>query len=47
MIRAAPSSREESLFENEIPEGVYDALIEAVHRHLPAMHRYLALRKKA
>lgn len=41
-----PSSREESLFENEIPEGVYDALIEAVHRHLPAMHRYLALRKK-
>ena len=36
-----------SLFENEIPESVYDALIEAVHRHLPAMHRYLALRKKA
>ena len=45
--RGYASSREESLFENEIPEGVYDALIEAVHRHLPAMHRYLALRKKA
>lgn len=45
--RGYASSREHSLFENEIPEKVYDALIEAVHRHLPAMHRYLALRKKA
>ncbi len=45
--RGYSSSREESLFENEIPESVYDALIEAVHRHLPAMHKYLALRKKA
>lgn len=45
--RGYASSREQSLFENEIPEKVYDALIEAVHRHLPAMHRYLELRKKA
>lgn len=45
--RGYASSREQSLFENEIPESVYDALIEAVHRHLPAMHKYLALRKKA
>lgn len=45
--RGYASSREQSLFENEIPERVYDALIDAVHRHLPAMHRYLALRKKA
>ena len=45
--RGYQSSREQSLFENEIPEKVYDALIEAVHRHLPAMHKYLQLRKKA
>ena len=45
--RGYSGAREMSLFENEIPESVYDALIEAVHRHLPAMHRYLALRKKA
>ena len=45
--RSYGSAREQSLFENEIPESVYDALIEAVHRHLPAMHRYLALRKAA
>lgn len=44
--RGYASTREQSLFNSEIPEGVYDALIEAVHRHLPAMHKYLKLRKK-
>ena len=45
-VRKYASSREEAMDASEIPVGVYDALIEAVHRHLPAMHRYLALRKK-
>lgn len=29
-----------------IPEQVYDSLIENVHKHLPAMHRYMAKRKE-
>jgi oligoendopeptidase F len=29
-----------------IPEAVYDNLITAVHKHLPAMYRYVAARKK-
>ncbi len=31
---------------NGVPESVYDNLIEAVHEGLPAMYRYVALRKK-
>lgn len=32
-------------YEN-IPASVYDSLIETVHQHMPAMHRYAAFRKK-
>lgn len=41
------SSRAYMLAENEIPEAVYDNLIEAVHNRLSLLHRYTALRKKA
>ncbi len=41
------SARHASLFDNAIPESVYDALVEAVHERLPLFHRYIALRKKA
>lgn len=34
------------LDKNNIPVSVYYSLIEAVHRHLPAMHRYMELRSK-
>jgi len=30
----------------DIPESDYDNLIETVHAHLPALHGYMALRKK-
>jgi len=40
------SALESSLFADNVPVSVYDTLIETVHRHLPAMHRYVALRKK-
>ncbi|MBR4702683.1 MAG: oligoendopeptidase F [Oscillospiraceae bacterium] len=40
------STLEASLFGNEIPTEVYHNLIEAVHQNLPAMYRYVALRKK-
>lgn len=29
-----------------IPESVYDNLVEAVHKHLPAMYRYISARKR-
>lgn len=45
--RNYPSTLEATLFPNAIPPSVYDALIEGVHRHLPAFHRYVSLRKKA
>ena len=45
-VRNYPSVRAMHLAEGNIPESVYDNLIETVHKHLPAMHRYMALRKK-
>jgi oligoendopeptidase F len=45
--RKYPNAREGSLFHDNVPVSVYDALIEAVHKHLPTNHRYLALRRKA
>ena len=39
------SVRAMHLDQGNIPEGVYDNLIETVHKHLPAMHRYMAERK--
>ena len=41
-----PSARAMFLDNGNIPEAVYDNLIEAVHAHLPAMYRYVGLRKK-
>lgn len=40
------SSMEAALATSDIPPAVYDQLIESVHRHLPTLHRYMALRKK-
>ena len=45
-MRNYPSVRAMHLDEGNIPESVYDNLIETVHKHLPAMHRYMAIRKK-
>jgi oligoendopeptidase F len=46
-VRGYPSARESSLFHDNVPLNVYDALIDAVHKHLPTNHRYLALRRRA
>ncbi len=45
-VRNYPSVRAMHLSNGNIPESVYDNLIETVHKHLPAMHRYVSLRKK-
>src|SRR5699024_3890615 len=45
-IRKYGSAREEALDNNNIPEEVYDNLVEAVNEKLPLLHRYTELRKK-
>ncbi|HPX28863.1 MAG TPA: M3 family oligoendopeptidase, partial [Sphaerochaeta sp.] len=45
-VRSYPSSREMSLFADDVPTNVYDRLIESVHNGLPVLHRYYELRKK-
>ncbi|HEX6922753.1 MAG TPA: M3 family oligoendopeptidase, partial [Bacillales bacterium] len=46
-VRNYDSARQAALDANHIPESVYDNLIETVHKHLPLLHRYVRLRKKA
>ncbi len=46
-IRKYDSSRQMYLEDGNIPEQVYDNLIETVQEHLPLLHRYVKLRKKA
>ena len=40
------SSLAAALFPDQVPPSVYDKLIAAVHRHLPALHRYYELRRR-
>ena len=44
--RRYPSTLAAALDRTEVPESVYFNLIEAVHRNLDKMYRYVALRKK-
>ena len=44
--RKYSSAREAALDGTNVPLSVYDNLIEAVHRNLDKMHRYVRLRKK-
>ncbi|WP_461202464.1 oligoendopeptidase F [Anoxybacillus sp. TBDG-1] len=45
-VRNYRSAREAALSKNQIPEAVYDNLIETIHRYLPLLHRYVQLRKR-
>ena len=44
--RKYASSLEASLAGSHIPTEVYDRLIESVHAHLPALHKYMEVRKE-
>ncbi len=44
--RKYPNAREASLDATNVPVSVYDNLIEAVHKNMDKMHRYVRLRKK-
>lgn len=46
-VRNHPSAREAALFADNVPVSVYDNLIATVHAHLPTVHRYLEVRRKA
>lgn len=45
-VRKHSSARASALHENNVPESVYDSLIEAVHGAFPAFYKYMDLRKK-
>lgn len=45
-VRKYDSARQAALANNEIPEAVYDTLLERTQAHLPLLHRYVALRKR-
>lgn len=45
-VRNYSSAREAALAANFVPETVYDNLVAAVNKHLPLLHRYIALRSK-
>ena len=45
-VRGYSSACEAALDHGNVPVSVYDSLIEAVHESLPAMKKYLKLRKK-
>ena len=40
------SSLESALYPNNIPVGVYHALVDNVNKNLPAFHRYLQIKKR-
>lgn len=44
--RKHESARASALFENHVPEKVYDHLIDAVHENLSSLHEYMVLRKE-
>ncbi|NLY75130.1 MAG: oligoendopeptidase F [Firmicutes bacterium] len=44
--RRFKTALEASLFNDNIPESVYNQLIEVVHQYLPELNRYLKLRQK-
>jgi len=46
-VRNYKSARQASLFKDDVPELVYDNLIETVHDNLPALHKYYDVRRKA
>lgn len=45
-VRNYSTAQEAALANNHIPVSVYDTLINVTNKHLPLLHRYVALRKK-
>ena len=45
-VRGYSSVRAMRLFPDNVPEAVYDNLIDTIHRNLPLLHEYYSFRKK-
>jgi oligoendopeptidase F len=45
-VRSFKSSLAAALFPDNVPQAVYDNLIAAVRKHLPAVHRYYDVRRR-
>jgi oligoendopeptidase F len=45
-VRGFKSARESALFPDNVPVSLYDNLIAAVRKHLPAVHRYYDVRRR-
>ncbi len=45
-IRNFPSARSAALFPDDVPEAVYDNLVNTINKNLEPLHRFYALRKK-
>jgi len=45
-VRNYKSARHAALSNNNIPEQVYDNLVNTINKNLPVLHRYVSLRKK-
>jgi oligoendopeptidase F len=45
--RGYPTAREGALFHDNVPVAVYDNLVGSVRNHLPAVHKYYDLRRRA
>ncbi|CAG9612852.1 Oligoendopeptidase F, plasmid [Bacillus rhizoplanae] len=46
-VRKYDSARQSALSNNNIPESVYDQLVETVNENLHLLHRYIDIRKRA
>jgi len=45
-IRSYSSARAKALFPDNVPESVYDNLVQTIEDHLPLLHEYYRLRKE-
>ena len=45
-VRGYKTSLESALFPDNVPQSVYDNLIAAVRKNLPAVHRYYDVRRR-
>ena len=45
-VRNYPSALESALFNSEVPQTVYDNLVQTVNKSLPVLHRYYEVRRR-
>jgi oligoendopeptidase F len=45
-IRNYPSARASALFKDNIPESVYDTIVDSVHEELPLFHEFFRMKKE-